>query len=78
MLQWKSEGGCKAWMEGGDPILQDFDSVKIRLFILKSKKTPFFGIWELWVAQGKAIFPLSQLFSQLKDDIQILLMRTMR
>lgn len=28
-------------MEGGDPILQDFDSVKIRLFILKSKKPLF-------------------------------------
>ena len=28
-------------MEGGDLILQDFDSVKIRLFTLKSKKPRF-------------------------------------
>ena len=31
----------QVWMEGGDSILQDFDSVKIRLFILKSKKPLF-------------------------------------
>lgn len=31
-------------MEGGDPILQDFDSVKIRLFILKSKKPLFWNM----------------------------------
>ena len=43
MLQWKSEGGCEAvgLNGGGDPVLQDFDSVKIRFFILKSKKPPF-------------------------------------
>ena len=75
-------------MEGGDLILQDFDSVKIRLFTLKSKKNPFF--WNMRIISyshmpirnmrfliGKAIFQLSQLFSQLKDDLQILLMRTM-
>ena len=30
-------------MEGGGPVFQDFDSVIIRLFILKSKKPLYFG-----------------------------------